>query len=154
MVRIALSLYLMASAAAGPWLCCCTFQRVTAFFLPPTKNTTADHGGCCGCHSSRTDKPSHDSTERRSEDREHPGRPSCPCQDDKPQPASVDSLDSEAAASVQPRFLFGASVLMPAGALQMSCVMGAEGGLTAGEGVTVPFRAPADILDRFHMLRC
>lgn len=154
MVRIALSLYLMASAAAGPWLCCCTVQRVTALFTPPTKNASLNPGGCCARKQPGSDHQKNHTPDRRSGDREQPSRPSCPCQEEGSQPPSVASLDSESAQQFQSRYAFEASVLLPSVAPVASCLTGAGCGQTFGEGVPLPFLGTADILYTMHMLRC
>ena len=154
MVRIALSLYLMASAAAGPWLCCCTVQRVVALFTPPAKNAPSDSGGCCARKQPGSDHQKNDTPAHRSGDREQPGHPSCPCQDEGSHPVSVASLDSESVQQLQLRYSSEVSLLFLSVTPMLPGLTAARAGQACRDGVTMPFLSAQDILYTLHMLRC
>lgn len=153
MVRIALSLYLMASAAAGP-LCCCTVQRVAALFAHPAKDASEAHGGCCGQKQPASGHQKHHTPERQRGEPDQPARPSCPCQGEGSQPVSVASLDSESVQQLQLRYSSEVSLLFPSVTPMLPGLTAAGAGQACAEGVTLPFLSAQDILYTLHMLRC
>jgi hypothetical protein len=151
MVRIGLSLYLMFSALAGPWLCCCTTERMAALFASPTTKTS--HVGCCGHHAA-TGSQKQRTPEQRPGNKDQPGRQPCPCQEDGSRQALLASPDSEVAKEFQSRNSFQA----PVGFLSLlptALCLSAEGNpQRSGEGVLLPFLSAQDILYSLHNLRC
>lgn len=151
MVRIGLSLYLMFSALAGPWLCCCATERLTALFAPPTKKTS--HVGCCGHHAA-TGSQKQRTPEQRPGNNDKPGRQSCPCQEDGSRQALLASPDSEVAREFQSRH----SLQGPIGFLSLvptALSLLSEGDRqTDGEGILLHFLSAQDILRAHHKLRC
>ncbi len=152
MVRIGLSLYLMLAAAAGPWFCCCTTERLAALFASPAKRTS--QAGCCGDHQANKGPQKHRTPEQRPGDQDRPGRPSCPCQEDGSRQVTLAAPDSEAAKQLQSRYsLQGLVELMPL-ALTAPCLSAEGDPPTSGEGVRLPFLSSQDILRALHILRC
>lgn len=152
MVRIGLSLYLMFSAVAGQWLCCCTTERLAALFAFPTKQTS--HVGCCGRHQAAPGSQKHSTPEQRPGNPDQPGRPSCPCQEDGSRQVPLVSLDSEVAKQLQSRHISqGLVELVPIVPTALSLL--SEGDRqTSGEGILLHFLSAQDILRAHHKLRC
>jgi hypothetical protein len=153
MVRIGLSLYLMLAAAAGPWLCCCTTERLAARFAFPTKQSS--HNGCCGDHQTAKGSQKHRTPEQSPSDEDQPGCPSCPCQEEGARLAVLASLDSsEVAKEFQsrhiPQGLVGLVPLVPTA----HCLSADGDPETSGEAVRLPFLSAQDILHALHILRC
>ena len=154
MVRIGLSLYLMFSVLAGPWLCCCTTERlVAALFAPPTQQTS--QSGCCGHDKHPTGCQKHRTPEQRSGDHDRPSRSPCPCKEDSPQQVPLATLDSaEIANQLQSRHT-------PQGPVELVPLVQTVFGLvvegdrqTSAEGILLPFLSAQDILRAHHNLRC
>ena len=152
MVRIGLSLYLMCSALAGPWLCCCTTERLSALFASPTKKTS--HVGCCGHHQAATGSQKHRAPQQRPGQQEQPGSPSCPCQEDGSRQVALVSLDSEVAQQLQSRQIPQGPVELVAVISTALCLSAKGDRQISGQGILMPFLTAQDILCAHHNLRC
>jgi hypothetical protein len=99
-MRKALVLSLVGVLLAGPWLCCCTTVRLSAFLThsssatePQTAPSTAA-SGCCCCQAHPVQQPQPD----RPRD-SHPAKePPCPCREG----AAFDALATQARGDVDP----------------------------------------------------
>lgn len=153
MVRIGLSLYLMLAAAVGPWLCCCTTQRLLApLFAPSTKQ--ASHAGCCEDHQTAKSSQKHRASEHRPGDQDPPDRPSCPCQEEGSRQVTLADPASEAAKQFQSRYSAQGAFELLAVAPTALCLSAEGAPQTSGEGVRLPFLSTEDILHALHILRC
>ena len=152
MVRIALSLYLMLSAAAGPWLCCCTTQHLVALFTQP--KTQADCGGCCGHRHHAPGHPDHRTSEPSPRKQEQPGGPSCPCKQDGSQLPALNSLDAEVAKQFHPRSSSAGSLELTPDIPVALCPSPEGAPRMHGKGHVLPFLTAQDILCALHILRC
>ena len=151
MVRIGLSLYLMCSALAGPWLCCCTTERLAALFASPTKQTS--HVACCG-HQAATGSQKHRTPQQGRGQQEDPGRPSCPCQEDGSRQVALVSLASEVAQQFQSRQIPQGPVELVAVIPTALCLSAKGDRQTSGQSILMPFLTAQDILRAHHNLRC
>lgn len=150
MVRIGLSLYLMLAAVAGPWLCCCTSERLAALFASPTKQSS--HDGCCGNHQTAKHSQKHRTSEQRSGDQEQPNRPPCPCQEDGSR--QVVALNPELGKQVQSRYSVQGQA-EPLFALPTLLCLSSDGDRKVpSKGEILPFLTAQDILCTLHILRC
>ena len=142
-------MYLMCSALAGSWLCCCTTERLAALFASPTKQTS--HVGCCGYHHAATGSQKHRTPEQRPGDQDQPGRPSCPCQEDGSRQVA---LDSEVAQQLQSRQIPQGPVELVAIIPTALCLSAKGDRETSGQGILLPFLTAQDILHTRRILRC
>lgn len=86
MLRLGLVTYLGFATLAGPWLCCCTWQRVSSQLMSAVQGhaTGREHGvsGCCH-HRGASHDHRHANDSACSQTKEHtPDKhPHCPCQE-------------------------------------------------------------------------
>jgi hypothetical protein len=145
MVRIALTLYLMAAALAGPWLmCCCMPARAAELFAArtptPAEDTTPP---CCKHHKPQPRAPKQTPS--------LPGVP-CNCKDTQPIPF-VQSAGDLASQVVLGKW-------SPAMELATTCIqtlfpdLHPSADLLLGGALALPPGSGRDLLTSLHILRC
>lgn len=143
MLRLAVAMYLMIVAAAGPATCCCTLTRLT-----PIGSQAATKPASC-CHASAGKESKGKPDERSPAD-----RPDCPCKQGGgcevvalPTPPD-EALDSSARVAPSPFHFFFSILPDPAVSLALASSASRSGSPPARGTST------ADLLYAFHMLRC
>lgn len=145
MVRIGLCLYLALSGLAGPWVCCCTAERLAAVFA-----TQSSPLHCCGHRQSTTRSQKHGTLRQRTGDEVPPGRHSCPCEQSSSHQVLLVSLNSEV--GKQDQFQHSLQALL--GFLLYVPPTAERETLITAQGVHLPFLSAQDILRTLHKLRC
>jgi hypothetical protein len=154
MIRVGVSIYLMLTTLAGPWLCCCTTTRLLAPTTPaPLAErhlpTSPAHKSCCCRH--QTTAPDSESGTSAPPAPSSPGRP-CPCQQRQ---SNLASLPTSGAQLAQDLLSAHASQPLPvtAAALPSAGLPGADL-CTLGTAHDLPFLTAQDVLHTLHILRC
>ena len=142
--RIGLSVYLMLSTLAGPWLCCCQPPRLSARFVALLRNEEAksagNHHSCCQHHVPVKD----------SQPTNPPKAPSCPCQDNRPAlvtPVSDGTKQLHRDSNAQAVDLLDHDSLS-------GVVMPSFGLMRTSSPLSSPVLTGRDILSSLHILRC
>ena len=144
MFRIVLSVYLMLTTLAGPWLCCCLPPRLSAWFVSFLQNDKAKPAesshSCCQHHVPVKD----------SQPTNPPKAPPCPCQSNRPALALLKSdgigqLDRNS--NAQPVDLLDYDSLCVA-------VMPSSGLIRTACPLSSRVLTGRDILSTLHILRC
>jgi hypothetical protein len=154
MFRVGVSLYLMLTTLAGPWLCCCTSIRLLSAATPASRAEGGDLP--CVVHScchNRTDTARHKNSERQPPKKTPSPDKSCPCRQGHLNVASLPSQTSQLAQNLLDALssvsLFGApSAQVAAGPLQGPDLC------TLSTGWDHPFLTTQDLLRTLHILRC
>ena len=149
MARVGLALCLIFATTAGPWLCCCTGDRLFDR-LSATKHSQTT-GSCC-CNHRATGEVHHVLGDKQHPETPTPHNP-CPCRDGVPPPI---------AALVVKSFLNADSARAGAWSQEfVPWVLSAADPLawhppaqTAGFAFASPVQNPRDILSLLHALRC
>ena len=149
---MAVAIYLMLVALAGPGLCCCTTMRLWAKCShqrqpghAENQAEPASHRGCCHHHStgksSPQPQPPHDS-------------PACPCKEHRSIPVALLATDLDFANQFKPSQAFQGLMEM-ATSVPTAAMLSANGtAQLPGEGLSSPYLTPRDMLRALHILRC
>jgi hypothetical protein len=155
MVRVGVSIYLILTTLAGPWLCCCTTTRLRAAATSASAAerhlpTSPVHQSCC-CHHKAT-TPDNESGRKAPKERSSPDR-SCPCHQRQ---SNLVSLQTSGARLAQDLLAAHASqpLLAPVAALPAAGLLHGGGRCTLGTACDLPFLTTQDVLHSLHILRC
>lgn len=152
MLRIGLILYLMLAMLAGPALCCCLAERLTAEFARPAEQESS---GSCACRKHQSQPQSqYRAPEQRPDKQDRPHRSPCPCQEHRSQETALVSQDSNLAQQLQSRQLLQGPIellTIPPTALCLSSYGDSD---LPRERAVLPFLTAQDLLRALHMLRC
>jgi hypothetical protein len=142
-MRVVLAIYLTLATAAGPWLCCCSANRLAALAAAARAPVPSPKPACCHCHGTPAPKPTPSTPAR-------PPLPSCPCGEGRPTAAV---LVHSGTALLPQTDLKPAYVMAPALGASGPGLIGGGELLQAGNAVW-PFATARDLLHARHILRC
>jgi hypothetical protein len=147
MMRAVLASYLVLATAAGPWLCCCTANRLAALAAAPQVPVTAveptPHAAGCCCHG----KPAPE--KRTPVVPARPALPSCPCGEGRPTAAVLVSTEATSLSQADGQPEYWTSLVLPA-----ACPASIGDERLWAENTVWPFVTARDILHAQHILRC